>query len=145
MSRIGDLLYIGAACKLVDVTRDERMASLSAFLRKQRGTRTQREVAEGAGLNRTAYNSMENGRRGMGEEVAGRLAAYYGEPVEKFQPYITDDLQRLRLIDGDGEAVTLESLHRVLEQVVATQERILTMLDSLAVSKQRRAPRRGRG
>lgn len=78
------------------------MASLSAFLRDMRGKRTQKQVAEGAKIERSAYVNMENEKRGMGEDVAKRLAAYYKKPLKTFEPYITDGTYRLKLIEGSG-------------------------------------------
>lgn len=114
------------------MTREERLASLSAFLRQIRGKRTQKEVAAGIGIDRSAYVNMENSKRGMGEGVARRLAAYYKKPLKIFSPYITDHGQRLKLIEGDGAspgeelsaiAASIDDLARAVELLVAEQGR----------------------
>ena len=115
------------------------MASLSAFLRRMRGKRTQKEVAAGIGIDRSAYVNMENERRGMGEDVAKRLAAYYKKPLKTFSPYITDDAYRLKLIEGtsprraQAEDEQYESLTRridVLEEQLRELQALLLGLQA---------------
>ena len=97
-----------------------------------RGKRTQKEVAAGIDMDRSAYVNMENEKRGMGLDVAKRLAAYYKKPLSLFEPYITDSLYRLKLIEGDGQegrsdlagiAESIENLSRGIQLLVAEQER----------------------
>ena len=53
-------------------------------LRAIRGSRLQQDFADELGIDRSHYNQLERGRRGIGPRIAEKLAAGTGLPVDFF-------------------------------------------------------------
>ncbi len=57
-------------------------ASTGEKLKKLRGDRSQKEVAEALGLSVSAYNMYENGQRIPNDLKKTKIAAYYNRSVQ---------------------------------------------------------------
>jgi len=85
---------------------------LATFLRTARGLdRTQEEIAQAAGIDRTLYNAYENGRRGLEEAKVPGLAAALGVTEQAFLDLADPDLPQLR-----DRLEEVEALARVNEE-----------------------------
>lgn len=60
---------------------NERQVQTGQRLRELRGERPQHEVAQAVGVSTMTISDIERGKKGTGDDLKIRLAAYYGKTV----------------------------------------------------------------
>ncbi|WP_445952179.1 helix-turn-helix domain-containing protein [Thermodesulfitimonas sp.] len=115
---------------------DSELARRLKELQESRGL-TRREVAQGAGIDYTAYNKYEAGLRGVKPDTLVRLADFYGVSVDYLlgrekSPNDAETIRRIRIREGIEMALRAAEIPEdAREEVARNIESIIEMTKKL--------------